>query len=256
MSKTRALVIPLLLLALAPAAYAQDSLRIATEGTFPPYSMRKADGSLTGFDVDIAKALCQEMKAKCEIVANEFDGMIPGLLAKKFDLVVASMAITEERQRAVAFSDKYQGGYSTLLGLIGNKLDGTPAGMKGRTLAVQQGTIQANYARAKYAPAGVKIKTYSTVENGFLDVLSGRADALMVEVGSAYELVKTPKGKKAAMFGPKLNDEKYFGTGSGIALRKDDKALQTRVNAALKTILANGSYKKINDQYFDYNQYD
>lgn len=244
------------LLVLSAGVYAEEPLRVVTEGTFPPYSMTKADGSLTGFDVDIATALCAEMKMKCQMVANEFDGIIPGLIAKKFDVAVASMAITPERQKAVAFSDKYQGGFSTFVGRTGQKLAGTPASMKGKNIAVQTGTIQANYARAVFAPAGANLRMYSTVENALLDVTSGRVDALMVEVGSAYELKKTPKGKLVELFGPKMNDPKYFGTGSGIAMRKDDKVRQGKVNAALKTILANGTYKKINDKYFDYNQYD
>lgn len=246
-------------LALAVAANlacAQEPLRVVTEGTFPPYSMTRADGSLAGFDVDIANALCAEMRVKCQLVANEFDGMIPGLLARKFDLAVASMAITPERQKAVAFSDKYQGGYSTFVGRIGQKLDGSPASMKGKNIAVQTGTIQANYARAVYAPAGAALRMYSTVENALLDVTSGRVDALMVEVGSAYELKKTPKGKLVELFGPRMNDPRYFGTGSGIAMRKNEPQLLARVNAALKTILANGTYRRINDKYFAYNQYD
>lgn len=246
----------IVLLLVARAANAEVPLRVVTEGTFPPYSMTKADGKLTGFDVDIANALCAEMKVKCLIVANEFDGIIPGLIARKFDMAVASMAVTPERQKAVAFSDKYQGGYSTFVGRVGQKLDGSPASMKGKNIAVQTGTIQANYARAVYAPTGASLRMYSTVENALLDVTSGRVDALMVEVGSAYELKKTPKGKLVEMFGPKMNDPKYFGTGSGIAVRKDDKVLLGKINVALKTILANGTYKKINDKYFDYNQYD
>ena len=238
------------------AAHAEQPLRVVTEGTFPPYSMVKADGGLTGFDVDIANALCAQMRRKCVIVSNEFDGIIPGLIAKKFDLAVASMAITAERQKAVAFSDKYQGGYSTFVGRSGPQPDGSPASMKGRRIGVQQGTIQANYARAVYAPAGATLKSYSTVENAFLDVTSGRIDALMVEVGSAYELQKSPKGKQVQLFGPRMNDPKYFGTGSGIAMRKQDTQLLADVNAALKVLLADGSYRRINDKYFDYNQYD
>lgn len=244
------------MLVLAGVAQAEEPLRVVTEGTFPPYSMTKSDGSLTGFDVDIANALCAEMKMKCQMVANEFDGIIPGLIARKFDMAVASMAITPERQKAISFSDKYQGGYSTFVGRIGQKLAGTPESMKGRSIAVQTGTIQANYARAKYVPAGATLRMYSTVENALLDVTSGRVDALLVDVGSAYELKKTPKGKLVELFGPKMTDTTYFGTGSGIAVRKDDKVLLGKVNAALKTILANGTYKKINDKYFDYNQYD
>lgn len=244
------------LLILSAGAYAEEPLRVVTEGTFPPYSMTKPDGSLTGFDVDITNALCAEMKMKCKIVANEFDGIIPGLIAKKFDVAVASMAITPERKKAIAFSDSYQGGYSTFIGRVGMKLNGSPASMKGKSIAVQTGTIQANYASAVYVPAGATLRMYSTVENAMLDVTSGRVDALMVEIGSAYELKKTPKGKLVELFGPKMSDPKYFGDGTGIAMRKDDKVLQGKINTALKTILTNGTYKKINDKYFDYNVYE
>ncbi|MCL6264349.1 transporter substrate-binding domain-containing protein [Craterilacuibacter sp. RT1T] len=240
----------------ASQAQAADTLRIATDGTFPPYSVAAPDGKLSGFDVDIANALCAEMKAKCEIMRYDFDGMIPALNARKFDLIVASMAITPEREKAVSFSNKYEGGYSQFLGKKGPLPAGTPASMKGKTLGVQQGTIQEKYAKDVFGKGGAKIRTYTTPANALLDLNAGRVDAIMVEIGVGSEFLKGPGGNKLALFGPKFSDVKYFGTGSGIALRKTDKALLQKVNTALDTILKNGTYKKINDRYFDYNQYD
>ncbi|MGL6072063.1 transporter substrate-binding domain-containing protein [Craterilacuibacter sp.] len=241
---------------LAGQAQAGDTLRVATDGTFPPYSVVAPDGKLSGFDVDIANALCAEMKAKCELMRYDFDGMIPALNARKFDLIVASMAITPEREKAVAFSAKYEGGYSQFLGKKGIQLAGTPAGMKGKTLGVQQGTIQEKYAKDVFGKAGAKVRSYSTPANALLDLNAGRADAIMVEIGVGTEFLKGPGGNKLTLFGPQFNDVKYFGTGSGIAMRKTDQALLHKVNSALATILKNGTYKKINDRYFDYNQYD
>lgn len=243
-------------LLLAMQAHAGDTLRVATDGTFPPYSEVGADGKLKGFDVDIANALCAEMKVKCDISRYDFDGMIPALNAHKFDLIVASMAITPEREQAVAFSDKYEGGYSQLLGRKGMALDGSPAGLKGKAIGVQQGTVQENYAKDVYGKAGAKVRTYNAPADALLDLTAGRVDAIVVEIGVAWDFLKGPNGSRLSLFGPKLNDVKYFGTGSGIALRKDDQPLLHKVNAALAAILKNGSYKKINDRYFGYNQYD
>lgn len=234
----------------------QKTLRVATDGAFPPYSMVLADGTLTGFDVEIAQALCEEMKVECQIQHYDFDSLIPALKARKFDMVVASMAITEERLKSVDFSDKYEGGYSQFIGPKGTSLDGSPAAMAGKKIGVQLGTIQENYTQAVYVPAGAEMRTYSTPENAFLDLVAGRLDAVVVEVGVGYELQKGPQGKDYALFGPKMDDPQYFGTGSGIAVRKGNSELLGKINQALAAILADGTYELINDRYFDYNQYD
>ncbi|MBZ6066385.1 transporter substrate-binding domain-containing protein [Aeromonas schubertii] len=231
-------------------------LRIATDGTFPPYSMVKPDGSLAGFDVDIANALCSEMKAKCKIVQYDFDGMIPALKARKFDAIVASMAITEERKKAVAFSDKYEGGYSSFMGPKGTTLSGEPDAMKGQKIGVQMGSIQENYARDIYGKAGASVVTYGSPEQAWLDLQAGRLNAIVVEIGVGVEFKKREGAAGFDFFGPRMDDPDYFGVGSGIAVRHQDEALLARINGALKTILANGTYKQINDKYFDYDQYE
>ena len=110
------LFVGMLLAVVATSAGAKEwkEIRIATEGAYPPFNFVDADGTLKGFDVDIANALCEEMKAKCTLVANDWDGMIPGLQAGKFDAVIASMSITEDRLKQIDFTNKY---YSTPLAI-------------------------------------------------------------------------------------------------------------------------------------------
>ena len=141
------------------AAFAAEKLKIATEGAAPPFSTVLADGTLAGFDVDIAKALCAQMKIECEIVAQDWDGMIPALQAKKFDAIIASMTITEERKKQVAFTNKYYATPLALAALKDTTLTGTePTALAGKTLGAQASTTQATYAQDVYAKSGAEVK--------------------------------------------------------------------------------------------------
>ncbi len=130
------------------AAQAQDTIKIATEGAYPPFNGKDASGELVGFDLDIAKALCAEMKAKCEIVAQDWDGIIPGLEAKKYDAIAASMSITDERKQKVDFTDRY---YSNHLRIVAKKGSGVtgPDGLAGKTVGAQRSTVSATWAEDK-----------------------------------------------------------------------------------------------------------
>ena len=230
-------------------------IRIATEGAFPPYNFVKPDGSLGGFDVDIANALCAEMKVQCKLVKQDWDGIIPGLMAKKYDAIVASMAITEERKQKVAFTAKYEGGYSMLFGRQ-QLTDSSPAALQGKVIAVQKGAIQEDFAADYYEKAGIGLRRYPDTQTAMLDLTAGRVDAVLLEVGNVYEAKKDPNLADYHGFGERFQDPKYFGTGSGIAVRKADQALLGQLNQALASILANGTYKQINDKYFPYDQYE
>lgn len=170
-----------LLVACVPAA-AKDAagLRIATEGAFPPFSDVTADGEVRGFDVDIANALCAHMQVTCEIVTQDWDGLIPGLQAGKFDVIVASMTITEERRKQVAFTHRY---YSTPLALVARKdsgLAGTePAALAGRALGAQAASVHADYAQSVYGRAGADVKLYPSVDEALMDLANGRLDAAL-----------------------------------------------------------------------------
>ncbi|TIU63047.1 MAG: transporter substrate-binding domain-containing protein, partial [Mesorhizobium sp.] len=149
------------LLTLGVAQAQEKTLRIGTEGAYPPFNNLTADGQLVGFDVDIAKALCDEMKVKCTFVAQDWDGIIPALQAKKFDAIIASMSITEERKKQVAFTHKY---YTTPLALVAPKdseLTSTePAALAGKTVGAQASTTQADFAQDVYGKAGAEAKLY------------------------------------------------------------------------------------------------
>jgi arginine/ornithine transport system substrate-binding protein len=247
-----------LLLAAATSAFAQSpdwkKIRIGVEGAYPPFSEVGPDGRIKGFDIDIANALCADLKAQCTLVQQEFDGMIPALQARKFDAVIASMSITEERKRSVAFTDKYYNTAARLVAKKGTTLVPTAAGLKGRRIGVQRSTIHDRFATDTFKDS--EIVRYTGQDQVFLDLQSGRIDASLEDaVAADTGFLRRPAGKDFAFFGPEFNDPKYFGTGSGIAVRKGDADLVARLNQAIKDIRADGTYQKIEKRYFDYDVY-
>lgn len=233
----------------AQSAVAGDKIRIATEGAYAPFNQVNSEGQLVGFDVDIARALCAEMKADCEIVAQDWDGIIPGLRARKYDAIIASMSITKERLRVVDFTDRY---YSNVLAYVaakGKSVDTSKAALKGLTIGAQRATIAGQYLEDNLGDV-VDVKLYDTQDNAYLDLASGRLDLLLSDKFPAYDWLKTDAGDGFEFKGADIdiNDE------IGIALRKGSK-LRTRFNDALKAIVANGTYEKINAKYFPFSIY-
>ena len=241
----------LLTSALAASAQEARKLRIGVEGAYPPFSQIGTDGKLKGFDIDIANALCDQMKAQCTMVQQEFDGLIPSLQAKKIDAVIASMSITEDRQRVVDFTDKY---YRTPARFVAKKNSGltvTAAGLKGKRIGVQRTTTHDRFASDNFKES--ELVRYAKQDDVFLDLVAGRLDGALVDWMAASEgFLKTPAGKDFSFQGPIFIDFKYFGVGAGIAVRKGESALRNEFNTAIKTIRANGVYKKIQDKYFDF----
>ncbi|BDA86587.1 amino acid ABC transporter [Aureimonas sp. SA4125] len=241
------------LLGLTHLASAQEQvIRIATEGAYPPFNYMQPDGSIAGLDVDIANALCAEMKAECTIVAQDWDGMIPALMANKFDAVIASMSITEERKLQVDFSDKY---YTTPLAVVVPK-DSALSGvgvedMKGKTVGAQAATTQANYADDVYAKGGAEVKMYPTQDEAATDLQNGRVDALISDKFVVVDWLNKA-GKDCCRL---LGDVPETETEAGIAIRKGDDALRERFNTAIKAIVADGTYGKIVGKYFPFDIY-
>jgi polar amino acid transport system substrate-binding protein len=237
-------------------AQAQDAmkLKIGTEGAYPPFNNLTADGKLEGFDIDIAKALCAEMKAECEFVTQDWDGIIPALQASKFDAIIASMSITAERKEKVDFTHKY---YNTPPAILVPKdssiADASPEALKGKSLGTQASTVHFNYAEAKYGESDVK--GYPTAQEYQLDVANGRVDAVMDDVMVLKGFLATPEGACCKIVGTIKPDPTIHGEGAGIAIRKGETALADKFNAAIDAIRANGKYKEINDKYFDFDAY-
>lgn len=228
----------------------QQHLRIATEGTYPPFSYLQ-NGQLAGFDVDIANALCERIQARCEIVSQGWDGMIPGLLSGKYDAIVASMAITEERKQKIDFTDKY---YATPARFVAEKNSGitdtSVEGLAGKVIGVQGSTTQGTYLEDRYKDSEVKI--YKTVDDAAMDLASGRLDAVFSDSAILYPWLQTSIGSCCDFAGQEVRDEKYFGAGKGIGVRKEDQALRDQLDTAVKALVADGTYQKINQKYFPF----
>ena len=243
------------LVAAATLSHAQapewKKIRIGVEGAFPPFSQLGTDGKLKGFDIDMANRLCAEMKAECTLAQQDWDGMIPALNARKFDAIIASMSITDERKKQVAFSDKYYQSPARFVAKSGLKLEATPVGLKGKKIGVQRATTQDRYVTELFKDS--EIKRYAKQDEAFLDLVAGRVDVLFVDSVAANDgFLKTAQGKPFAFLGPLFKDEKYFGLGAGVAMRKNDEALRNKFNAAIKAIRENGEYAKLQNKYFDF----
>ncbi len=246
---TTALTIALMLTA---SAQAQDkALRIGVEGNYPPFSQVAADGTLSGFDIDIANALCAEMKASCEMVQQEWDGMIPALNAKKFDLIVASMTITDKRKEVVDFSNPYYDVPSRFVAKEGTLTGWTPEELAGKTIIVLRNSPRADYVAKNYPNNPTLLVEKETAV--YLELAAGRGDvAFGSSVVSAEAFLKTPEGAGFAQVGETLFLDGGTDGGVGIALRKGEEELKADVNAALAALMANGSYAEMAGKYFDF----
>ena len=254
MKKGIALVTVLFILVAGGTAGAGEKLRIATEGAYPPFNYIGPDGKLAGSDVDIANALCQAMGADCELMAQDWDGMIPGLLAKKYDVIVASMSITEKRKKAVNFTKPYYQAPAQFVTRRDMDLTVSKEGLKGKKVGVQRATTYANYLETVYKGT-VEIVYYDTVENHNLDLTAGRVDAVLAQAIYMGGVLKKPEGKNFKFVGEMIWDPQYIGVGAGIAVHKQNKELLEKLDAALAKIVADGTHKKIFRKYFDFDLY-
>jgi polar amino acid transport system substrate-binding protein len=239
----------------APSAAGDWSkIRIGTEGAAAPFNYHDASGRLRGFDIDIAQALCDRIGAKCEFIAVQFDGIILALQNNQIDAIATSMSITEKRKKVVDFTDRYFTNYRRFLSCQGRLAEDTsPAGMKGRAIGTQGGTAADDYLEAFYKDA--EIRTYKTMDDAYQDIAAGRLDAVLSSEAHSYGFMQTAAGKTCKLVGERLVNDKIFGSGVGIALRKTDTDLRDKLNAALKQILADGTYEAINKKYFPFSIY-
>ena len=220
-------------------------LRIGTEGAYAPFNYTNADGTLGGFDIEIANAICADMQVTCEIVAQDWDGIIPGLKAGKYDAIVAAMSVTPERAQQVAFTDPY---FSNALVFLAKK-DSTfdPAkvtDINAHSIAAQRSTISSQWLENTYPKADMKL--YDTLSNAFLDLGAGRVDAMISDKLPAIEWLSSTSGSNYVLKGPEIDINDNFA----IAVRPNDEALQAKINTSLSNIKANGTYDKINQKYF------
>ena len=224
------------------ATEAPLNIKIATESSYKPFSYTDADGKLIGYEIELVDALCAQMKAECEVISQDWDGLIPGLNAQKFDAAIAGMSITPERKEVVDFSDPYFHSGIILIGKKGDDL--SVESLTGLPIASQRSTVASQYLQDEHADADIKL--YDTQDNAYLDLTSGRVRGMMSDKVTGIDWLKTDAGKGYEVKGEEIstNDD-----AMGIAFRKGDP-LVGKFNAALAELKDNGTYDQITGSYF------
>ena len=257
------------------SAVAKDwtSVRIATEGAYPPWNSTDSSGQLIGFEVDLANDLCNRMQVECEIVAQDWEGIIPALTAGKYDVIMAGMSITEERMEVISFTESYAGTPAYFAVLRDSNLaayehplemanleevdsdeqaaiDALKEALDGKTVGVQVATTHANFLD-QYLGDAVEIRSYDTQENLDLDLQAGRVDAALASASYWQPLLETEKGADFALIGPGL-DGGPFGGGVGAGVRQEDADLVEMLNMAIAEAKADGTINRLAQQWFGF----
>ncbi|HKN02825.1 MAG TPA: transporter substrate-binding domain-containing protein [Buttiauxella sp.] len=240
---------------LSHTAFAQQTLRLGVDPTFPPFESKAADGSLQGFDIDLGNAICAQAKVTCQWVEIGFDATIPALNARKFDVILSAMAMTDKRREQVAFSDMLYNTPNALIALNSSTLSNDTASLQGKRIGVAQGTIQETYAKKKWEPQGVEVISYANQMEIYPDLVSGRLDGSLTNIISAEQGFLNQEQGKNFVVKATIIDNKVFGDGTGVALRKGDDQNLKLINQALAEMHKNGTYDRLAKKYFNYSVY-
>lgn len=235
-----------------------ETLRVGMECTYAPFNYKTADGELTGYDVDVAKGVAKLIGADVEYVCQKWSGMIPALLANKFDLVIASMSITDKRKEKMDFSVPYRISVGRLVGpknagysLFDDSGKVLSGGFKGLKVGLERSSTYANWFAAKLP--GTKIVFYDSSETMYIDLENGRTDMIMTNPMKAHlKFLSKENGAGFEFVSPQIDEVEYFGIGVGIGLRKGNDALLARLNKAVTTLSNDGSLEKYARKYFPF----
>lgn len=221
----------------------ERNLVIATEANYPPFNNTTADGKIVGFDVDVINAVCAEIKANCTVIAQDWDGLLPGLLTQKYDAVIAGMSITDERLKQVDFSEPYFS--NTIVWLAKNDGSFDPNNIKNLVLGSQRATTGADYISQKYdGKDGNRVQLYDTYTNAYLDLKAGRNHAVMAEKVSANDWI-AQNNSEFALIGDEIDNNDNLG----IAVRKGDP-LKAEFDQALSTLKSSGKLSELEKAHF------
>ena len=248
-----------------------DKIRIGTEGAYPPWNSKDASGKLIGFEVELAWTLCRYIGQQCEIVEQDWDGMIPALIMRKFDAIMAGMSITDERKKAINFSQGYADEVASLAVMKGSNLEGmqTSEGinltkksgsvkkdlktitqaLSGKTVCVQTATIHQNFLESGDV-GKVNVRTYKTQDEVNLDLASGRCDVALAAAVAFTDYAEKSK-KPVVLVGPTFSGG-AFGNGVGVGIRKDDTELLKAFNSAINKARKNGDISRIATKWFGF----
>ncbi|WP_042859643.1 arginine ABC transporter substrate-binding protein [Dickeya sp. NCPPB 3274] len=238
------LFVAALLGGLSLSAGAAETIRFATEASYPPFESVDASNQIVGFDIDLANALCKQIQATCTFSNQAFDSLIPGLKFRRYDAVIAGMDITPERQQQVTFTQPYYENSALFIAQKGKLADITA--LNGKRVGVQNGTTHQKFLLDKHKD--ITVVPYDSYQNAVLDLKNGRLDAVFGDTAVVNEWLK--QNENLASVGDKVTDKDYFGIGLGIAVRQNNDELVKKFNDALNKIKQDGTYQTIYKKWF------
>lgn len=250
-------------------AKAWETVKIATEGAYAPWNFTGPGGKLQGFEIDLIAELCPRMKVKCEVVAQDWDGIIPALNARKYDAIMAGMQITDKRLEVINYSQPYAktpGAFlvakDSPLGKIRNDkvfdigtdqasaqkaADELKPLLKGKVVGVQGSTTLATLMERLFQ--GVEIREYKTTEQHDLDLAAGRVDAVAAATTTLDITLSKPGFEDYVIAGPGFTGG-FMGRGVAVGLRKDDPELKALFDGAIAAAIADGTVSRLSQKWF------
>ena len=236
------------LMAAGSPAMADLKFGVAAE-PYPPFTSKDASGVWVGWEVDFMNAVCAEIGEKCAIEEVAWDGIIPALVDKKFDVIMASMLITEKRKAIISFSNMYYDSAAVIIGPKGDDKDVSPEHLSGKNVGVQVSTAHARYMAKYYEPKGTVVKTYATQDEANADLAAGRLDYVMANGTALDAFLATDQGSCCEVKGSVERDAEIYGEGVGLGVRKEDTALVDKFNAAIKAMATKGTFDQISAKW-------
>ncbi len=226
-------------------------ITIATEGAFPPFNYLDRKGLPAGFEMELAQEACQRIKAECEFVALKWDELIPGLLNKKFDIIMSSMEVTRERRQRMGLSRRYYLSPGAFIAPKGAPYDGPPSLLRNKRIGIVRDSMHADWADKSFRRSA-QLKRYASIQEALAGLANDEVDAVFGDKAQLWLWSQKPAGKCCELVGQDIKDTQTLGVGVAAGLRKEDAKLREALNKAFGEMVGDGTYKKINDKYFPF----
>jgi ABC-type amino acid transport substrate-binding protein len=226
-------------------------ITVATEGAFPPFNYLDRKGIPAGFEMELAQEACQRIKAECEFAAFKWDDLIPGLVDKKFDVIMSSLEVTSERRKRLGMSRRYYLSPGAFIAAKGAPFDGPPSLLRNKRIGVQRDSTHADWADKSFRRSA-QLKRYNTLGEALAALASDEVDAVFGDKTQLWLWSQKPEGKCCELVGQDIKDNQTLGIGVAAGLRKEDAKLRDAINKAFGEMMADGTYKKINEKYFPF----
>ncbi|WP_421995683.1 transporter substrate-binding domain-containing protein [Reyranella sp.] len=226
-------------------------ITVATEAAYPPYNYLDRKGMPAGFEIELAQEACQRIKAECEFAAFKWDELVPGLIEKKFDVIMSSLDITSERRKRMGMSRRYYLSPGAFIAAKGAPFDGPPSLLRNKRIGIQRDSTHADWADKSFRRSA-QLKRYNTVAEALDALARNEVDAVFGDKVELWLWSRKPEGSCCELVGQDIKDSQTLGIGVAAGLRKEDSKLREAFNKALGEMMADGTYKKINEKFFPF----